>query len=232
MNQFEPILLNYIKGEKLSVPVATTVRVLPYTPDSVAQMMELQDVILSDLGPGQTFVTVNTPQTCHALLDGKRGITLGVFLKGTTSPIALQSLSFDYKPEMPVEDFGLTVEQTASFCGFKVHPDYRKNHLTLHLVDRMKVVMADHGKHHATGYVDAANDRSWKTFLHAGFGISHCYDCPDYGLSYAFMISSQASVQKQLYYPQKLEELYNFVATQQAVEKVKEKKHAHQLVYI
>jgi ribosomal protein S18 acetylase RimI-like enzyme len=150
-------------------------------PRHLPMVLELQDATRAALPEDQKmFVLPQKPEYFEKLLARKNGLMVGISVKGkmiaqiaamgafsleeaiTRNAITRNEISFHHAEP---------AELVAVAKSMAVHPQWRGNELSQHLVQAMLDIPAVRAADHVFAQMSAANVRSWELFLKNGFGI-------------------------------------------------------------
>ncbi len=212
--------LSHHNGQKVNKPIPCTIRQLNW--HDVSEILNLQGVILKELGPNQTFLSVNTESDFQPYLNDEKGMTLGVFENITNQLIAVQSLKKEHTPDVDLKK--ITHDSIACLASFMVRKDFRGNRLTPLLMGHLThIATAKYHVNNFIAYVDAHNPASYTHCQQKGFGIFEAYyDDVFHAPSYAFVLSDDKTVNDKLYFPDAIIKPKDFEKIQQII---KNKKH-------
>ncbi len=150
-------------------------------PQDLAAVLELQEHTRAALPEGHKMFVLPQPESYFRdLLEGKTGLMIGIRAEGKLlSQMALMGpLTLDQmidrqkltRNEIEFHHAGHH-DQVVIAKSMAVHPDWRGNELSQHMLEAAVNSPLAHGADHVFAQISVDNVRSWELFLREGFGI-------------------------------------------------------------
>jgi len=147
----------------------------------LADVMHLQEETRAALTDDhKMFVLPQTAIYFQNLLDQRNGMMIGIRSKGKLisqmaimGPLSVEDMIDQQK--LTRNDVAFHHAQTADIAviakSMAVHPDYRGNELSQHMLEMALALPLTRGADHMFAQVSVENTHSWEIFLRQGFGI-------------------------------------------------------------
>ena len=147
----------------------------------LAQILALLDATRAALPDTQKmFVLPQNAAYFQAFLDGSKGVMIGARCEGQliAQMVVMGPLTLDdaiasnaiTRNDVPFHH-AQTTDTVVIAKSMAVHPDWRGNELSQHMVAMMETLPTTRAADHMFAQISAGNLRSWELFLRQGFGI-------------------------------------------------------------